>query len=124
MPISCVLVGASGSGKTGLFQSLTNGGSTHTTVTCACHVKPIQNSGGALLWDTPGAERSRPGAPAAPSRPLDPAEAVEPGTPGPSGGGGAGEDRLDSSFQAAGRGTHRYELQWPTGEPCIYSYVL
>ena len=59
MPISCVLVGTSGTGKTGLFQSLTNGSSTHTTVTCACHVKPIQNSGGALLWDTPGAERLR-----------------------------------------------------------------
>ena len=59
MPISCMLVGASGSGKTGVFQSLTDGHLTHSTVTCACHVKPIQNSGGALLWDTPGAERLR-----------------------------------------------------------------
>lgn len=57
MPISCVLVGASGTGKTGLFQSLTNGSSRHQAATCACHVKPIPNSGGALLWDTPGAER-------------------------------------------------------------------
>lgn len=58
-PIKVTLVGDTGTGKTRLFQFLTNTFTKRPVVTCACYVGTMSCPTSIQLWDTPGGTRFR-----------------------------------------------------------------